>query len=73
MTQAEYVRAISSINEASGQALVGSSGFYPTALVPARDEDRAAAAAVRVAVLNTTWEPKGVHFTFQRGKNAQTR
>jgi hypothetical protein len=68
MTQAEYVEAISSINEAVGQSLVGSAGMYSSSDIPEREGRKAAAAAHRVAALNAIWQSKGVRFTFQRGE-----
>lgn len=67
MTQAEYVHAISSINEAVAQSLVGLPRMYSRSDIPEREKGKATAAANRVAELNAIWQNRGVRFTFQQG------
>lgn len=73
MTQAEYVQAISSIDDAVGQSMVGQSRTYSPDDVPEREDRKAAAATDRIAALNAIWQDRGVRFTFQRGREHQTR
>lgn len=71
MTQAEYVEAISSIDDAVGQSMVGTSRSYSPDDIPEREARKAAAAADRITALDATWRNKGVSFRFQRGREHQ--
>jgi hypothetical protein len=73
MTEAEYVQAISSINEAVGQSMVGLPMMSSSDEIPEREGRKAAAATARVAALNDIWQNRGVRFRFQQGQEHGSR
>jgi hypothetical protein len=73
MTQEEYVQAISSINEAVGNSLVGLPKMFSSEEAGQREDLKASVARERVAALNAIWKMKGVRFTYQRAQGHETR